>query len=351
MKNYKVILTTLLLLMLSLGAIAREEVRVEYHEKYPTNKNTNFKISNRYGEVTINTTTQDEMTIDVIVRVESSSVKKSQDIMETIKIELSKNGNDISAITEIDGNLRWNNVNVDIDYTINMPSYVNTKLELRYGDARIDELVGSFDAEVRYGNFRANVLQPANDKYTNSLRMAYCGQVSVKSFGKMNLDLSYSDAKLGSGNALNLECKYSDISLGDIAIVRADLGYSDMSLGSTLDASVDGRYSDMEFGAVNGSLVVDTKYGDIDVDMVGKNFELIKIEGGYSDIDVVVDNGANYKIDLSASYGDISFPRISVTDADNEGSSQFIRGYVADQNSTNEIIIESRYGDIDVSGM
>lgn len=351
MKTYKFTLTILLLFILSLGAIARSEVKKEYHEKFPTNEKTHLDISNRYGEVTINNTNQDAMTIDVIVTVESNSEKKSQQILETITIELSKNANVISAITEIEGNFKWNNVQVDIDYTINMPTYVNTKLELRYGDAMIADIIGTFDAEVRYGNFNANRLQPQDEDYINSLRMAYCGQVSVKSFAKMDLDISYSDAKLGSGSALNLECKYSDIRLGDIAIVKAELGYSDLSLSSTLDASVEGRYSDMDFGVVNGSLVIDTKYGDVDVDMLGRNFELMKVEGGYSDIDIVVENGANYKIDLSASYGDISFPRINVTGVDKEGTSQFIRGYVGQQESGNKILVESRYGDIDVSGM
>ncbi|MDA3854070.1 MAG: DUF4097 family beta strand repeat-containing protein [Bacteroidales bacterium] len=351
MKTYKFTLTIFLLFSLSLGAIARTEVKKEYHEKFPTNENTHLAISNQYGEVIINNTTQDEMTIDVIVTVESSNEKKSQEILETINIELSKNANAISAITEIEGHFKWNNVQVDIDYTINMPSYVNTKLELRYGDVRIADIIGTFDAEVRYGNFSANVLRTNDGGHINSLRMAYCGQVSVKSFGKMNLDISYSDAKLGVGEALDLESKYSDIKLGDIAIVKVELGYSDLSLSSTLDASVEGRYSDMDFGVVNGSLVVDIKYGDVDVDRLGKNFELIKVDASYSDIDMVVENGANYKIDLSASYGDISFPRINVTGVDKEGTSQFIRGYVGHQESGNKILVESRYGDINVSGM
>lgn len=351
MKTYKKALTVLLLLLLSVGVYARTEVKVEYHEKFPTNKNTSFMISNKYGKVTINNTTQDEMTIDVVVTVESSSERKSNDILKSILIKLSQDGNNITAITEIEGNLKWNNVKVDIDYTISMPSYVNTKLELRYGDAQIANITGTFDAEMRYGNFIANVLRPEDETYTNALRMAYCGQVNVKTFGRMNLDLSYSDAKLGLGEALNLDSKYSDIKLGDIALVKAELGYSDFSLSSTLDASVEGRYSDMDFGIVNGSLVLDSKYGDIEIDMVGKNFELIKIDGAYSDIDIVVENDASYKLDLSVAYGDISFPRIHVTDADNEGTSQFIRGYVGHQNATREIIVESRYGDIDVAGM
>ena len=350
MKTIKLTLTALLLLTFSLGIIARTEVSKDFHEKYPTTTSTNLNISNRYGDVTIHNTMQDVLTIDVVVRVESNSQKKSEEILETIAISLSKNGNNIIAATEIEGNVRWTNVNVDIDYTINMPSYVNTQLELRYGDAIIDEIVGRFDAEVRYGNFRANLLQPNESGRVNSLEMAYCGQVSVKSFDKINLVLSYSDAKIDNGNALNIVCKYSDISLGDIAIVKAELGYSDLELSSALDVSVEGRYSDMNLGFVNRSLVVDTKYGDVDVDMLGKNFELVRVEAAYSDIDMGVEDGANYKIDLSSSYGDISFPKMFVTGGDNEGSSRSIKGHVGDENTKNEMQMVSRYGDIDVSG-
>jgi len=351
MKIYKLTLTTLLLFMLSLSAIAREEAKAEFHESYTTDQQTNLNVSNRYGEIVINNVYQDKMTIDVLVTVESSSAKKSNEILESINIEISKNGNDISAITEIDGNMKWNNVKVNIDYTINMPTYIDTELSLRYGDVRVESITGTFAADVRYGNFQANLLQPADNQHINTLNMAYCGQVSVKSFSRLKLDLSYSDAKLSSGNALDLTCKYSDINLGDIAIVKAQLGYSDMSLSSTLDASVEGRYSDMDFGIINSSLIVDTKYGDVDVDMIKRDFELIKVDAAYSDIEANVEQGANYKINLSASYGDISYPRVNVVKTDDEGSSQYMQGYNGQQNSPREINIESRYGDIDVSTM
>lgn len=350
MKTYKFTLSLILILAISISAFSREEVKREYHDKYATNEMTNFHISNKYGEVTIQNTMQDEITIDVVVKVESSSLKKSQAIIDDIYIKIAKNANTISAVTDIESNHKWNNVNVNIDYTITMPSYVNTKLDLRYGDATIADIVGAFDGEVRYGNFRANNLSP-RDGRTNSLRMAYCGQVNVKLFGKMNLDLSYSDAKIDVGDALNLDCKYSDVDLGNVAILKADLGYSDLSVRSTLDASIDGRYSDTEFGMINSSLVVDTKYGDVDVDRLGDNFELLKVDAAYGDVEVTVSPEAQYKIDLSASYGDISFPRINVTDADKEGTRKFIRGYVEDANSSNMLMIETSYGDINVRGL
>lgn len=350
MKTYKVTLSILLLFAFSIGAMARVEVKKEYHEKYTTSKGVDLIISNKYGEVVITNTDIDEMSIDVVVRVESSSQQKSQAIIDEIMIEIDKSGNTITAKTVLEGKLKWNNVKVDIDYSINMPRYVNTKLDLRYGDATIAEIFGSFDAEVRYGNFRANVLMPSTN-YTNSLRMAYCGQVSIKAFGKMNLDLSYSDAKIGGGEALNLDCRYSDIKIGDVAIVKAELGYSDMDLSSTLEATLEAKYSDIDFGVINKSLVLETKYGDIDVDVLGKNFELVKVDAGYSDVAINVEGGASYKLDLAASYGDISFPKINVTDVDKEGTSQFIRGYVQDAQSTNMLMVESRYGDIDVRSM
>ncbi len=349
MKTQRFNIALVLFLLLSFGVMARTEVKKEYHEKYSTNKNTTFSISNRYGKIDIKNTTADEMTIDVVVSVEASSERKAQDILDRIGILLANDNNKIAAITDIDGG--WSgNVNVNIDYTVLMPHYVHTSLENKYGNVSIEEITGRFKGEVKYGNFRAYKLVADDNSFIMPLYFAYCGSVSVQRFSKMKLELAYSSkTKLGGGDAIEFEAKYSGLNIGQAAIVKGELAYTDFDLGQALNVDLEAKYSDMDMGDINGSLEVEMKYGDLGVDLITKDFDLVIVEGGYSDIDINVEKGARYKLSMNASYGEISFPPMQVEHLDDEGTDESVFGYVGGAGTDKFIEIKTRYGDAEVN--
>lgn len=350
MKTHKFNLALILFLSISFGLMARTEVKKEYHERYSTDKNTSFTITNRYGKIEIMNSLDDEMSIDVEVKVEASSEKKAQDILEQIEIILANDHNKIVALTKIDGKGWSGNVNLNIDYTINMPSYINTTLENKYGSVEIANITGHFRGEVKYGSFSANKLSPDDNSFINGLYLAYCSNSNIRHFDKMSLELAYSKLKLDHGDALEFEAKYSDLKIGEVALISGELAYTDCRIEAALNIDIEAKYSDIDFGTVLGSLEVETKYGDLDVGKLGKDFELVKIEAGYSDVDISVEKGALYKLSLDASYGDISFPNMHVERLDDEGTDKSVFGYVGEHSNTeNAINISTRYGDIDIS--
>lgn len=357
MKTYKIILNTLFLFVLTLSAIANDDIEKKYHESYTVDNKTNLNISNVYGNVTIRNTTQDEMTIDVVVTVGSRNNKRLRDkdklklqtILDEISIKIERSGNVVIAETQVQTNKTWDIASVDVNYVICMPSYVNTKLNLRFGDANIDKISGKFDCKMRYGNFRANELLPSDENYSNSLHIAHCRDVKVWTFKKIDLDISYSKAKLGIGNAVNLKSKYSDVEIRELASVKANLAHGGLSLHSASDVSIYGRYSDMDFDIINGSLVVDSKYGDVDVDLLSPDFKLMKIDANYCAVNVAVSIDAEYIYDFSMSHGHLSLPKIFMKNTTAEGNNEFARGFVGNENSGNRIEIDSSYGGITLS--
>lgn len=344
-KNYLLILISL---MVSLVTMAGTEVSQNFKEKFATNKNTLFDISNRMGDINIVNCDNDEISISVEVKVEASNEEKAQGILNNIEIVLKKNGDKITAETLISRS-RWKNVVVDIDYEISMPSYVNTHLICKYGDVSIENIEGTFNGGVKYGNFVANILRPSDKTYTNTLKMSYCDQVIVKAFDKMKMELAYSDAKIGVGNVLSVDGRYSDLEIGDVAVVELNLAYSDLELTNALELSVDGRFSDIEAGTVSGKIDIETQFGDVEIDRVTKDFDFINVQGQFGDIEINIEKDANYQMQLEVTFADMSFPKMFVTESNNEGSRQKIKGYIGSESASRKVKIKSSYGDIDIS--
>jgi hypothetical protein len=349
MKMLKYKITGILLVILCVGLLAKTEVSKEYHEKYPTDKQTSFLISNKYGQIDIKNTKDNEMTIDVIVKVGASSESKAQKILDDINIKLSKSGNKIEAITEIGNTWQHNNVSINIDYVILMPSYIKTDLTNKYGDVTINTISGPFDGEVKYGNLSANSLVNMDKDGVNTLEVAYCGQVSVKSFSQMKLTMGYSKANLGTGDNLVFNSKYSDIKIGDVALVKGYLTYGDLKLNSAMELRLEAKYSDIKAELVNSTFIVTSQYGDVRLGQLMKGFDQVRVDVSYSDVRVGVESGAEYQLNAKASYGDVRYPSMQVTASDHEGTKSYVVGYVGSQATTSKIDITASYGDVNIS--
>ena len=334
------------LILFSVASYAGVEVKKSFNEAYNTTENTSLQVSNRFGSIVIENTTDENMSINVEVRVEAPSERKAQDILDQIDIIINKVGHTVSAYTEID-NAKWRgNVNVNIDYHILMPAHVDTKLEMKYGNVDIDQLTGRFNAEVKYGIFKANRIE-SSDGDLSHVELAYCDGAFMGLITHMKLDLAYSDCRIMRGEALDFDAKYSDLEIGDIHILKGEVGYGDIEIETTVNAKIEVKYSDFSIDFVKESLEIEAKYTDIEVDEVAPAFSLIKIETAYGDVDVDLGQ-ANCQVYLETTYGDLHHPQMMVSEQDRESNSRYIKGFIGSNDSASRVNIVGRYADLDL---
>lgn len=333
------------LLLVSSSAFAGVEVKKSFSEAYPTNENTALQVSNRFGSIVINNTTNDEISIKVDVKVEASNERKAQEILDRIAIIINKVGNTVSAYTEIE-NASWRgNVELNIDYLITMPAHLKTTLEMKYGDVDIDQLTGHFAGEVKYGEFKANHLVDAEGGL-NYLDLAYCDASFIGVVGRFELEMSYSDCRIAHGEALNYEVKYSDFEIGDIKMLNGEMAYSDMEVELTNNIVAEAKYSDLSIETVVESIELESKYSDIDIDFVEKEFSLVVMEVAYGDVEIKVSPEAAYHSTLSVNYGDISYPPMEMKSQDQAGNSESVSGFIGRAESRSRFEVDVRYGDL-----
>lgn len=337
--------TLILLACFSMNALAGVALKKDFHETYAVTDKTSLQVANRFGSIVIENTTNPEISISIEVKVEAVSERKAQDILDRIDIIINKVGHTVSAYTQIE-NASWRgNVELDINYRIVMPAYINTTLEMRYGDVDIDALTGAFSGDIKYGELKANRLENLKGGI-NTLVLAYCDASYIGFIDRMNLDMAYSDCRIMRGQALNFELKYSDVEIGNIKMLNGDMAYSDVAIQRCNNVLIEAKYSDLSIKNVVESLEVQAKYSDVDVDELALDFVLCKVDIAYGDVDVVVNPGASYQANIETSYGDIRYPNLVINRRDKEGANQSVSGYLGQPNAASHIQIEARYGDV-----
>ncbi|RLD68955.1 MAG: hypothetical protein DRI95_01605, partial [Bacteroidetes bacterium] len=119
MKKEKIMALIIGVLLLVAQNGYADDFTKNYHQEYKVTKSTIIKLSNRYGNMHVENWDKNVVDIKVVVTIKTSSKSKADNTFDKIKIKFNKDGDMISAITEIKESIR--NTSFSIDYTVKMP--------------------------------------------------------------------------------------------------------------------------------------------------------------------------------------------------------------------------------------
>jgi hypothetical protein len=335
----------IILLFLGIALHAQEELRKNFKQVYAVTNTDLFDISNQFGTINISNTNSNEISITAEVIVSSRSKDRSQKVLDAINIEISKKGNTIYAITNID-NLNANNVNFEINYNVQMPSYLKLNLKNKYGKVFIDALTNKSNIAVKYGSLQLKSLTDDNDKPLSTIELGYCDNSTVNNLNWAKVILSYSKLTIDEAKALVISSKYSNIKLGTASSCVTESAYDNYSISEITNFVGKGRYSGLNIGTLHKKLNIDTKYGDVKVSKVSKDFEEITVQTAYAGIDITLHAESGYTFEAAANYGDIKYPSIEVYERIKDNQNLQIKGYKGNKDAVSSIKLTTAYGDI-----
>ena len=330
-----------------------DKITKTFHQDYAINKNSRLSIDNKYGSIDVKNWNADKVTIDVVVSIEHTSQDKAKKLMDYISVTFSQDGNDIKAVTDIDEKFNTNNWfhfggdnrEFSINYTINLPSWLDVRLTNKYGDIFISELSGPTQIFLKYGNMKANKLLRGNSDPMASITLAYAN-ATVDECNWMKLDMKYSKFNVDKGMAYVIVSKYSKLALGDCSSVVSESRYDDYRIGKVSNLVTNAAYSGFKIDKVDRKLDATTRYTGVSVDKVPASFESIKIDNSYGGIKIGIDESASYSIDGHAKYAKITVPD-GHYDKIEENTSSTIKGLVGKDNKTKSVVtIETSYGGV-----
>jgi hypothetical protein len=327
--------------VLGIKAEAQEKTK-EYHESWPASSVQTLSINNKFGNVNVAWKGGNDVTIDVIVTVESANERRANELLERITVSFSKTGNTVSAETHLSESSRTN-LNFSIDYEVNIPPDKNLNITNKYGNTFVNELNASGMFDIQYGNFNANKLNTPSSGKLN-LNLAY-GKGGIENANDISVTVKYSTINFGQLSDLDLNSKYNVINLDKANSVVTDSKYDTFNFGELGSLSANTKYTRIQIEKLSESLKVDAGYGGIKVDKVDSGFGFISITNSYGQISLGLGN-ASYSLDASCDYCGISYPESNFTgDRISENHSRKVKGKVGDGGG-GTVFVESRYGQI-----
>lgn len=314
MKNqvYKSGLILVFFVCLASAVSFAQEVSKEFHKEWKAGANTTLDINNRYGNVIVETSDQNQITIDVKVTVELASRERAQKLLDYIDVQFSEEGDLLKAKTVIDDKFNFSgwgsgSKRFSIDYKVNMPSRINFTLANRYGNSELGEIKGLVKLDIKYGDLQADNLARGNEKPMNYLSLAY-GKADIQSAGWLDATIRYAGSfNIEKCQALLLDSKYSKIQIGNISSVVGETKYDKVEIENINNLVLDAGYTDINVGELTKRLKFNGGYGSITVDRIPAGFEMIESDSRYIGVRYGIESDASYVLDARTSYGELKF--------------------------------------------
>jgi len=341
-------------LLLSPAITAQEELKKDFHKEFTAKQGTRLELSNKYGDIVVQTSETDQVVIDVKVTVRYPSQDRAEKLLSYINVEFAEGADFISAKTEIDDKFNFSgwggeSRRFSIDYIVKMPETLDLSLSNRYGNTDLAVLKGFVDLDIKYGDLRAEGFTRGNEKPLSTISVAY-GKATIEEAAWLDIKVRYSgNFFINKSQALLLDGRYSSVHLGTVSSVVADYGYDKLVIDEIGKLVLETEYADIKIGKLTKKLLVNGSYGSLNIEDVPAGFESIDTDTDYSDVNIGINESASYKIDGYVKYGGLKFNEDNFSHRKRiiENNSTEISGIVGkDEATTSTVKVEASYATV-----
>jgi hypothetical protein len=334
---------------------AKEDFTKNIQKEFKTDNNTSLEINNKFGKINIVDWDKPSLQIIVKITVNHNNKEKAEQLLNMINVEFSDQGNIIKATTQINDKFGtshgWSDSNGNkdfhIDYQVSIPKKITVKLTNRYGNIFVDELEGLIDVDLKYGDLNINKLSRGDQKPYNNISLAY-GKANIEQCNWLNLNLSYSKASFQTCRTLVVISKYSKIEIEKANIIAGESAYDTYVVKDLSNFVITGKYSDYKINRLSNKIDVDTKYTNLQVDLILPSFESINVNNSYGKISLGIDPAASYELSANVKYAGINYPENDRISRIKRNTETTVSGMVGNQKSNAKVTIKSSYGGVNL---
>lgn len=299
----------LFLLALTLGTSLSAQSHTDKRSvsrSFPASRETTLEVLNKYGKIQVVTWEKDSVLVNVDIYLTESSASKLRKLKEDIRINFtgtktfivaktaikSESGRLASELKSISNTIKGSNKQVEINYMVYVPEYMDVVLQNKFGDIYIDDLSGQVDIELSNGVLKANRL-----KGNSTIALSFANGM-IKSLGSATMKLSYSDLVLSEVNQLDLISKSSKLNVDKVKVLKINSRRDKLYF-----KEVEYFYGKSSFTRVwvydfLRECDVYMKYGELTIEHVVPDFTKIYVESDYTDITLYFDRESAFAFDI-----------------------------------------------------
>lgn len=310
-------------------------------KEFPVSKDARLIVDNKYGDIQCNNWDKDAISIEVKIRVQARNQDVANAFFDKIKINLSGTTSLVEARTVITENLRMNG-SFSIDYTINMPSWINLEVNNKFGDLFVNELTGKAKIDVGYGNVEIRKLSNSD----NLVDIKF-GNASIDWINGAVMNLKYSNFEGTYAGSLKLNSKYSNFNGSQVIALDMLFEGGKLELESSSLVTCKSKFADISFGKVEQKIDLDNQYGSFTADDINADFTSIAIVNSYGNIDIGIPGGTPFNIDADMHFCNLEYDdsKLTVDYRNDSGHDLVVKGMIG-QNPKGSVKVTSNFGNV-----
>lgn len=288
--------------------------------------NYSLSLTGKYSDYKISTWDENYVSFHVEIITKSNKQETAEDLLYAIDVDFdnAKIEKKIKAKTVISkDNIK--NVSFQISYYVMVPQDIAISIYNLYGDVQMDKANNDLYVEMKYGDFSIDDV-----------------------FAHAEINLLYGDANIKTADKITAYVNYGDMDVIDVNEISMTMNYGSAKFDAVDILSGKFNYSDIELGNVAKTADIYINYGDVEINDMNNNFELIKVQANYSDIELTLNETMSFSYDINLIYGDIKndvFEKHAKRITEKKYQTSMI-GNINDEDQQHKITIRGNYSDV-----
>ena len=280
----------------------------------------------KYSDYKISTWNENYVSFHVEIITKANKEAPAENMLYAIDVDFenSKMENNLNAKTVIKKN-NIKNVSFQISYYVMVPQDILLSIYNHYGDVYIDKANRNLIVEMKYGDlFIDDILSHAE------------------------INLLYGDANIKNANHITAYMNYGDIDAVNVNEASITMNYGSAKFDAVDVMSGKFNYSNIKLGNVEKTVDISMNYGDVKINDKNNNFEQIRVQANYSDIELSLNETMSFSYDITLLYGDIKNDILEkhakkIIEKNYQTS---MTGNVNDEDQLHKIVISGNYSDV-----
>jgi len=275
-------------------------------KSFPVGKDNTMELSNKYGTIQVTTWKKDSAYIRAEIKAFAPNQEKLSSMFSGVSVNFAEAGQILKVQTLFTQNIGrlfesfkgmtskiiTYDSRIEINYYINVPEYLNLKIENRYGDLYMESCTGKFTASVSNGSFKASSLGKES-----SVTVSFC-DAELETMESGTIDASFSEVSaddIGDISINSISSKY-EINKADKILFESKRDKFNIStIGSIRGNSY---FSDFRVKDLKKELSLTIRYGEIKTESIDPGFESVNLNSGYAEIFLNFAENSSYNLDL-----------------------------------------------------
>lgn len=295
-----------------------------------------LKLENKYDDIRI----EDELSGDLTVDLYSgklSAKNVSGDLELKMKYSEARLGEAGKAKMDIyDSNL-W------------LGELASVEVESKYSEFELDGVKGDLEISTYDDKWEVDKVGGKTiiqDKYS---------EFKFGELGDLEGDIYDAEMSINSADEVEIdESKYTEYKFGNLKKLLFDESYDDdVRVKSVEELEVDNsKYTEYRVDRLTSVFSIDDTYDDtVELDWVSSKFKTLYIDGKYTEMDVEIEEGGQFEVNVEMKYGSFEHPdkNVDITIWKEKDSEKRIQGFVGGKKevSTNFFTVKGYDNDID----